>query len=200
MSLSVLLCVLLSCGLTLGVPHETQTCVPDECNLLKELGALTEKQKTVEAKLKESEDKILELQKKASKKVVFSAAVGGSGAIGPFPTDTTVKYRTVRTNLGSAYNPSTGIFTAPVQGIYHFSFFYHAGGSHYAHLVLIQNDGKVAEAYDHKTNADTADNGGNAVFLHLEQGDNVFVRLGANTHIWGNDHISTFSGFLLYEV
>ena len=41
-------------------------------------------------------------------KVIFSAAAGGSGAIGPFNTNKTLIYETVLTNIGDAYSPSTG--------------------------------------------------------------------------------------------
>ncbi|KAF1380792.1 hypothetical protein PFLUV_G00167670 [Perca fluviatilis] len=170
----------------------------DTCDLLKEFGALREKLGVMETRLKDSENQILELKKKETTKVAFSAAIGGSGKhIGPFNTDTTLIYKTVITNIGNAYNEHTGIFGAPVTGIYYFTFHYHAGGGHPVSLVLIKNSQSVVTAYDHQTLNDGADNGGNAVFVQLQQGDQVFVRLGANTNVWGNNEITTFSGFLV---
>ncbi|XP_067381430.1 complement C1q-like protein 4 [Channa argus] len=177
-----------------------QSCFPDMCNLLKEFGAMREKLGALENKFKESENQILELKKKEKNKVFFSAATGGSGHIGPFNTYTTLIYKTVITNIGNAYNQFTGIFTAPVAGIYYFTLFYHAGGTNIVSLTLIKNDQTVVECYDHRTLQDGADNGGNAVLLQLQQGDQVFVRLGANTHVWGNNEITTFSGFLVSQV
>lgn len=94
----------------------------------------------------------------------------------------------------------TGIFDAPVAGIYYFAFFYHAGGSNQVSLALIKNNQVVVTAYDHRTLQDGADNGGNAVFLQLQQGDQVYMRLAATTHVWGNNEITTFSGFLISQI
>lgn len=44
----------------------------------------------------------------------------------------------------------------------------------------------VVMTHDHRTSHDTADNGGNAMFLQLQQGDQVCVRLETNTYVWGN--------------
>lgn len=217
MNFTILLFVSLFCGLIWAqddvIPPETeenteiQSCFPDMCNLLKEFGAMREKLgvmenrlKDSETKLKDSENQIIELKNKERTMVVFSAGTGGNGAIGPFNTETTVIYRTVKTNIGNAYSPFTGIFAAPVPGVYYFTFFYHAGGANPVSLALVKNGQAVATAYDHRTSHDGADNGGNAVFLQLQKGDQVFVRLGANTNIWGNDAITTFSGFLISEV
>ncbi|XP_069015033.1 complement C1q-like protein 2 [Embiotoca jacksoni] len=209
MNLTILLFVSLFCGSTLAendgnstdkeVVSETQLCFSDTCSLLKEFGAMREKLSALENRLKDSETQIHKMKNKETTTVVFSAAIGGNGAIGPFSKDTTIIFRKVITNIGNAYNQYTGIFAAPVAGIYYFTFFHHAGGTHRVSLNLIQNNQVVVEAYDHQTSHDGADNGGNAVFLQLQQGEQVFVRLNANTHVWGNDYVTTFSGFLLKQ-
>ncbi|KAK5931593.1 hypothetical protein CesoFtcFv8_000125 [Champsocephalus esox] len=200
---------------------ETQGCSADMCDLLREFGAVRDKLRVVETRMEdsetrlkdtetrlkdtetrltESETQILEL-KKEKKTVVFSAATGGGDtAIGPFNTDTTLIYRKVITNIGAAYSPNTGVFVAPVAGVYYFTIFYHAGGKYEALLRLYKNNDVVVLTYDHRCTSDSADNGGNAVFLQLVQGDQVYVRLGVNTHVWGSDYPTTFSGFLVTEM
>uniref|UniRef100_A0A3P9ICT1 C1q domain-containing protein n=1 Tax=Oryzias latipes TaxID=8090 RepID=A0A3P9ICT1_ORYLA len=123
----------------------------------------------------------------APTRVVFTATTAESGAIGPFSNNTNVLYKTAITNVGQAYNPSTGIFTAPVNGIYYFSFFCHSGGSRLVDLKLMKNEEFIVGIYDHATIHDGADNAGNAAFLQLQRGDQVSVRLAANTHVWGYD-------------
>ncbi|KAF7650896.1 hypothetical protein LDENG_00118980 [Lucifuga dentata] len=189
MNLGIYLLALLFCGLTLAQDNvsaektektiESQTdCYPDFCDLLVEFGFMRKKLQAVETRLadsetrlKESENHIAELRTKERTKVIFSAATGGNGAIGPFNTETTLIYRTVITNLGSAYNQHTGIFTAPVAGVYYFTVFYHAGGQQDAWLGLYKNNELIIITSDHSSRYDTADNGGNAVYLQLQQGN-----------------------------
>ncbi|XP_056225661.1 complement C1q-like protein 4 [Seriola aureovittata] len=129
--------------------------------------------------------------------VVFSVKAEEGGAYGPFCSEKTLKYNTVITNIGDAYNVSTGVFTAPVAGVYYFTFFYHAGGHHAAKLILHKNKEPVVMTSDHKSGSDTADNGGNAVFLQLEKWDKVCVHLPAGCHVWASEDHTTFSGFLV---
>uniref|UniRef100_A0A3Q2D0W3 C1q domain-containing protein n=1 Tax=Cyprinodon variegatus TaxID=28743 RepID=A0A3Q2D0W3_CYPVA len=181
------------CGLTLAedelgesqVTTDIKSCFPNMCKLLKEF----KKQEALETRLNENE----------TQKVAFSAATGGNGACGPFTTHTTIIYRKVITNVGNAYNQNTGIFVAPVAGIYYFTFFYHAGGNQPVSLALMKNNELIVTAYDLKSSYDGSDNGGNAAFLQLQQGDHVYMRLLATTHYFGNSHITTFSGVLLQD-
>ncbi|KAK2862882.1 hypothetical protein Q5P01_002415 [Channa striata] len=131
------------------------------------------------------------------KMVAFTAAINTGGPVGPFNADQTVVFNNVITNIGGAYNQCTGIFVAPIAGVYYFTFFYHAGGEHPSRLLLCKNGSLIVESSDHRTSADGADNGGNAAFLQLDKGDQVFVRLVANNHIWATSAITTFSGFLV---
>ncbi|XP_042258132.1 complement C1q-like protein 4 [Thunnus maccoyii] len=211
MTFTVLFFVFLFCGLTLAQEDANATDteinshmqfanLPDTYELLREFGAMEEKLQTVETRLQDSENQIMDLRNKEGTKVIFSAAVGGSGTIGPFNTDTTLIYRRVITNIGGAYSQYTGIFTAPVAGVYYFTIFYHAGGEHEAKLYLYKNNQLMVVTHDHQSNSDTADNGGNAVFLQLQQGDQVYVQLPANSHVWGTNHHTTFSGFLVSQI
>ncbi|XP_030286439.1 complement C1q tumor necrosis factor-related protein 6-like [Sparus aurata] len=169
------------------------------CDLLKEFSAMTEKLKAMETRLKESENQITDLKNKERIKVIFSAAKGdGNIDIGPFNTAKTLIYRRVITNIGDAYNRFTGIFVAPVAGVYYFSIFYHAGGRYPASLAIYKND-QVTVMTGHNPSK-SAINGGNAVFLQLQRGDQVFVRLVRNTYVWGSLYHTTFSGFLVTQM
>ncbi|XP_041634950.1 complement C1q-like protein 3 [Cheilinus undulatus] len=188
-----------------GDAVETRLCFPNMCKLLKEFGAMTEKVKALETRLQESEtrlqdseDQILELKNKERTKVIFSAAAGGGDIpIGPFETDTILIYKTVITNIGNAYDPVTGIFTAPVAGVYYFTFFFLTGGELTTHVVLMKNSQVTFLSLDFHTEHDMADNGGNAIFLQLQPGDQVYMRLTASTHVFGGDYVTTFSGSLV---
>uniref|UniRef100_A0A8C6UDH6 C1q domain-containing protein n=1 Tax=Neogobius melanostomus TaxID=47308 RepID=A0A8C6UDH6_9GOBI len=135
--------------------------------------------------------------------VAFSASLlaSGSGHTGPFNTHTTLVFRGVVSNIGNAYNPHTGIFTAPVRGAYHFEFYVFAeGGSPGSTRVGLEKNG------EHVFNAqETQSNGwgsaSNGVSLLLEAGDVVFLRLWPNRRIYDDsNHYSTFSGHLLFPM
>ncbi|KAK7149246.1 hypothetical protein R3I94_008767 [Phoxinus phoxinus] len=123
----------------------------------------------------------------------------GSGYIGPFTTEITLTYRKVFTNMGNAYNPITGVFTAPLKGMYMFRFSVYGHGGTPSSISIVKNGERVVSAHDVQEKG--ALNSSNGVVLLLEVGDVVYVRLWSGARIYDgqNNHI-TFSGFLLFPL
>ncbi|XP_048011298.1 complement C1q-like protein 2 [Megalobrama amblycephala] len=135
------------------------------------------------------------------REIAFSASLVESGVeyIGPFTTEITLTYKKVFTNIGNAYNPVTGIFTAPLKGAYMFRISVYGDGPTAATAAIFKNGDQVviAHAY-HNVNSLASSNG---VVLVLEVGDVVYVRLWSGRRLIDNqDSHNTFSGFLLFPL
>ncbi|CAB1327952.1 unnamed protein product [Coregonus sp. 'balchen'] len=111
-----------------------------------------------------------------------------------------LKFDDVVTNLGNQYDPTNGKFTCQVSGIYFFT--YHVlmrGGDGTSMWADLCKNGQVrasAIAQDADQNYDYASN---SVVLHLDSGDEIYVKLdGGKAHGGNNNKYSTFSGFILY--
>ncbi|XP_073691683.1 complement C1q-like protein 2 [Garra rufa] len=182
-------------------------------DLLKDLGVSEEKLQATETRLNAFENKMQDVlsrlanseaeiekikkENRDSPNVAFSASVGCGGLFGPFNTDVTLIYKNVITNVGDAYNNTTGIFTVPVHGVYYFSFFYHCGADQPTLLALHRNGKQVAITKHHKSSCFT-ENGGNGLTLLLEKGEHVYIVLKKNTRIWDESNVTTvFCGFLI---
>ncbi|KAK9535379.1 hypothetical protein VZT92_007762 [Zoarces viviparus] len=165
---------------------------------------MAEKITLLESKLLNSEREVLELRSLTAGKpqVAFSAALTESDGkhIGPFTTDTPLKYKKVFSNTGNGYNPSTGIFTAPVNGTYFFRFsmFKSVSPTSNSVVCLMKNDEWLASVWD-TSGTDSTDMGSNAVVIALQVGDSVFVELQATRVVYeSNLYFNTFTGFLLF--
>uniref|UniRef100_A0A8C7KUU3 Complement C1q-like protein 2 n=1 Tax=Oncorhynchus kisutch TaxID=8019 RepID=A0A8C7KUU3_ONCKI len=137
-------------------------------------------------------------------KVAFTASIRVSDEhyhLGPFEKYTTVVYKKVTTNIGEAYNPDTGVFTALVRGAYYFTFTCNVGNSGVANAALLKNGVIMAAVYEYADPiSGVYHSGANGVILDLVEGDKVYVVLWRGSSIFDNSRISMFSGYLLFPI
>ncbi|CAC5358719.1 unnamed protein product [Mytilus coruscus] len=115
------------------------------------------------------------------------------------PAKSTVVYSTVMTNLGNGYDKSTGIFTAPSNGVYIFSWTVLTHNRKYFVTYLALNGNVIIKNYTGATNvADHISSSQNAV-LEIKKDDKVFVKVlegNIGQYMIGN-HYSSSSGYKL---
>ncbi|KAK7149215.1 hypothetical protein R3I94_008741 [Phoxinus phoxinus] len=180
--------------------RELTATVTEQKTNIRELTATVTEQKAnlraLETQLRDEMNK-----KNDDREIAFSASLmqSGGGYIGPFTTEITLTYRNVFTNIGNAYNPITGIFTAPLKGAYMFRVSVLSHGPTTASAAIYKNGEQVVAAYAHQAQDEL--NSSNGVVLILEVGDVVYVRLWTGSRIYDNgNNYSTFSGFLLFPL
>ncbi|XP_012689996.1 complement C1q-like protein 2 [Clupea harengus] len=138
------------------------------------------------------------------RKIAFSAGISASATkyIGPFDHEFNLLYDLVFTNIGNAYNPITGIFTAPVRGVYQFDFRVYGQGSATpgnSGVRLLRNGTNILIAYGRQGAGFI--HSSNGVSQLLEVGDVVNLQLYPDSWIFDNiNHYNTFSGHLLFPM
>ncbi|XDV25828.1 hypothetical protein PO909_029678 [Leuciscus waleckii] len=187
----------------------TATVTEQKTNIRELTATVTEQKVNIREEMNKKNDEIsnltlsqVELRKEnRDREIAFSAGLiqSGDGYIGPFTSEITLTYRNVFTNIGNAYNPITGVFTAPLKGAYMFRISVFGHGPTHAAASIYKNGERVVTAFAHQPQNEL--NSSNGVVLILEVGDVVYVRLWPNTRIFDNDNNhSTFSGFLLFPL
>ncbi|XP_059195046.1 heavy metal-binding protein HIP-like [Centropristis striata] len=154
-----------------------------------------------ESELLISKSRIETLEREnAERKVAFYTALTNSFNVGPFSTSITLKYNKVFTNIGNAYNPSTGFFTAPVRGVYYLQFTMCGNRAPYMSVLVYKNNQKIMYNYERK------EEGGleymtNSVVLELMAGDEIHLVLASGDSLYDDgDNHNTFSGSLLFTL
>ncbi|KAL7373507.1 hypothetical protein ABVT39_008316 [Epinephelus coioides] len=168
-----------------------------------EVAELKRESAVLETRMSSNENEVAELKRENADrpKVAFSAGLTDAGLLGPFNTDITLKFSKVFTNIGQAYSPTTGIFTAPVRGVYYVRF---TMWDNYSlapmGAKLCHNDKTLTFSYDYNDNHGYV-SVSNALVLQLEKGDVVYMVLGSGYRIYDDSHNRTiFSGFLLFAL
>ncbi|KAK5848278.1 hypothetical protein PBY51_005906 [Eleginops maclovinus] len=146
-------------------------------------------------------DKLKQNSAKGGPQIAFSASLSNFGEIYKGPcTDKALIFKRVFSNTGNGYDPNTGIFTAPVNGLYFLSFSTYGYNTHVMGAILMKNGVSQISTYEYPS-SDGSDSGSNAVVLQLAAGDKVYMELWDNGRVFDNmNGHTTFSGFLLFPV
>ncbi|KAK7158539.1 hypothetical protein R3I94_004997 [Phoxinus phoxinus] len=143
-------------------------------------------------------------ENKGRVKVAFSATLSAlkdsHKFIGPSENAISLVYENALTNIGNAYDTNTGIFTAPVKGVYYFNFvLFNTQGT--TGVSMLKNGHHVVSATDNPPVMDTEDTVSNAVSLLLEEGDRISLQLWGSRRIYADgNRRNTFSGHLLFTM
>lgn len=113
------------------------------------------------------------------------------------PKGSVVIYNDVVTNEGDGYNPSTGIFTAPTEGLYSFSWTTTASANKYFFTYLDVNGNNIAR--NHAGLNTVTFSASQTVVVHLKTHDKVNIKVQDNYvgQLIRGSGWSTFSGFMI---
>lgn len=168
--------------------------------LLKENEAQAKELETMRGTTNDVKNKMDDLIKQNEvSKVAFSVSLSSSN--GPHSSLHTLMYKHIFLNTGEAYDANTGIFTAPMKGVYAFRVFSKAYGSRDKAVVagLFRNGQHEISTYARQDGGFIGSS--NGVSLLLEKGDQIYVNLYPGYWIFDNEHHhSTFSGHLLFPM
>ncbi|KAF1378461.1 hypothetical protein PFLUV_G00190790 [Perca fluviatilis] len=146
--------------------------------LLRENSDLQTRLSTTERELLVSKSRIDQLERENAEKpkVSFYTALTDAGYVGPHNTDTTLKYSKVFTNIGNAYNPATGFFTAPVKGVYYLQFTVCGNHTGLMGVFVFKNNQEIMLTDEIMEKA-SVEHVTNSVVLELISGDTVHLVL-----------------------
>ncbi|XP_053372693.1 heavy metal-binding protein HIP-like [Mercenaria mercenaria] len=116
-------------------------------------------------------------------------------------TDEIIVFDSTITNEGSGYDTSTGIFTAPVGGLYQFNIHVCARNRKYTFVGLAVAGNVVAAASNYDENFYSCNSVG--AIVRVKSGEQVWVKCtsaASNRMLYDDKYrMNTFSGILLYK-
>ncbi|XP_075124261.1 complement C1q tumor necrosis factor-related protein 3 isoform X2 [Leptodactylus fuscus] len=108
-------------------------------------------------------------------------------------------FSSVETNVGNFFDVMTGRFSAPVTGVYFFTFtmLKHEEVED-VYVYLMHNGNTIVSMYSYESKG-KQDTSGNSAVLKLAKEDEVWLRMGTGALHGDHQRYCTFCGFLLFE-
>ena len=119
-----------------------------------------------------------------------------SGSVGPNYAHDAIKFNDVSLNIGNGYNPSTGKFTAPVDGVYQISLSYLQRNGYASYVRLFKDGTMYSEVHANHKNHDQLSK---TVLIQLKKGQTVWARLPKSSSyaVYGQGRYTAFGGYLI---
>jgi len=114
-----------------------------------------------------------------------------------YPSNTTVKWNDVKTNIGSKYDSNTGYFTATKLAVYKVSAFWISSG---AGNYYIRKNGTTNIAASHNNHNDTWDNSSMTCLVELNAGEYVDFYYVQAPGYGGGLYGSDYNGFTVEQL
>ena len=110
-----------------------------------------------------------------------------------------LKYDHVVTNWGGAYEPTTGIFTAPYDGLYSMACSLMSSPSNRVYLAVMKNGQRVSTVF---SNSKTYPQAAQTLHLILNKGDRIWMQnnYNHNAKIHDKKVYNVFSGILIKDL
>ncbi|XP_012674544.2 C1q-related factor-like [Clupea harengus] len=111
-----------------------------------------------------------------------------------------LKFDDIVTNLGSNYDGASGKFVCKIPGTYYFTYnVLMRGGDGTSMWADLLKNGQVRASSIAQDQDQSYDYASNSAVLHLDAGDEVFIKLdGGKAHGGNSNKYSTFTGFILF--
>lgn len=132
--------------------------------------------------------------------VAFTAKVRNGEHLVDIPQGGKLIFQHVVTNAGNGYDNSTGVFTAPTSGLYHFSFFVLAYSGSPANIALQYNGGTIVQGYAEPVYDSHEETAGNVCVIFLSVGDEVWLETAFTEHASLFGGFSAFTGVMITRV
>ncbi|PVD23793.1 hypothetical protein C0Q70_17067 [Pomacea canaliculata] len=167
-------------------------------NVVQQQGALIQQLgtqvQTLSAKLIALEKRLPSTFTPVAFTVHFSHDDGNNGiALGPHQV---LKFDSVVTNIGAGYSVQTGIFTAPVSGVYSFFLTIMSTNAHGNVHVALVRDGTALDVVFAEGQSDVYDQGSTQVTTHLRSGQQVWARQNNGDAVRGG-WWTIFTGYMM---